>query len=368
MDLGWITLDYTFVVVLLGTSLLGWVSGSLGTFAVLRKQSLLGDAISHAALPGICIAFLLTLSKNPLILLLGAMASGWIGTILMTVVVRKTVVKQDAALGIILSVFFGFGLVLLTVIQKLPTASQAGLQNFLFGSASTLLREDVITMTVFGGITLFLLFLYWKEFKLITFDMDYANALGFPVKRLDILLTTLMVMAIVIGLQTVGVVLMSAMIIAPAAAARQWTDRLGLMVLLSAFFGAFSGAMGAFFSSLIAKLPTGPTIVLIMSVIVFFSILFAPNRGMIWGWIRSEKSKRNIHFQTMLENLLLFSESATDPFHPHDIAALTAIGRGPARRALKQLQLNGFAVNPSDDLWAITPEGLRFAKEQSCNS
>ncbi|NBV41177.1 metal ABC transporter permease [bacterium] len=275
-------LDYTVQVVILGTLILGIVSGALGAFAMLRKQALLGDAISHAALPGICVAFLLTLNKSGWILLAGAAISGWIGTIVMMVITDYTSLKKDAALGIILSVFFGFGLMLLTFIQRLPTANQAGLNKFLFGSASTLLMSDVRHMAILGAITLAVLVLFWKEFKLLTFDVDFAQVLGFPTKRIQVALTTLIVIAIVIGLQTVGVVLMSAMLIAPAAAARQWTDSLSKMVVLSSFFGAISGAAGSIISSLVYRLPTGPVIVLIMSLFVLLSLLFAPNRGILW--------------------------------------------------------------------------------------
>src|SRR3990172_3140392 len=219
--------DYTLRQVAIGSAALGIVNGVLGSFAVLRKQSLLGDGISHAALPGIALAFLLTGSKSSLALLLGAAAAGWIGTLLIIGIVRHTRVKYDSALGLVLSVFFGFGLVLLTYIQKLPIATQAGLDKFLFGQAATLLRKDVMTIGVLGAIVVAFLFAFWKEFKLLSFDPDFAFSLGVPVRTLDVLLTSLLVVSIVIGLQIVGVVLMSAMVVAPAAAARQWTDRLG---------------------------------------------------------------------------------------------------------------------------------------------
>lgn len=356
-----IQFDYTLAVIVAGTVILGCVSGLLGSFAVLRRQSLLGDAISHASLPGVALAFLLTLQKNPLIILLGAAAAGWVGTLLVMLIVRHTVIKEDAALGIILSVFFGFGLVLLTIIQRLPNASKSGLDTFLFGSASTLLYEDVRLMLILGAVCIFLVILFWKEFKLLTFDRDFAASVGYPVNRFEILLTGLIVVAIVVGLQTVGVVLMSAMIIAPAAGARQWTDKLWLMVSLSALFGAFSGVSGALISSLVPKLPTGPTIVLIISTIVFISMLFSPHRGILWSWVRDVKSRRNIRAQAMLTNLLLFSESETNPFHAHDLAALTAIGRGPARKAMADLKARGLVSNPENDKWALTAEGVKEA-------
>jgi manganese/zinc/iron transport system permease protein len=286
--------DYTLRTVALGAATLGIVSGALGSYAVLRRQSLLGDAISHAALPGIALAFLLTRSKEPLVLMLGAGIAGWLGTLLMMSIVRATRIKDDSALGLVLSVFFGFGLMLLTFIQRQPDAGQAGLDKFLFGQAAALLQRDVITMAVLGGLALLTLAIFWKEFKLLSFDPDYGASLGFPMRVLDILLTTLLVIAIVIGLQTVGVVLMSAMIVAPAAAARQWTDRLGLMVTLSALFGAGAGVSGAVISSSVQQLPTGPTIVLCISAIVLLSLLFAPNRGLVWNWVRSRRNRRNL--------------------------------------------------------------------------
>jgi len=355
------TLHYTIWVILGGSLVLGLVSGALGSFAVLRKQSLLGDAISHAALPGICIAFMLTHSKHPIILLSGALIAGWIGTAIMITITKHTSVKQDSALGIILSVFFGLGLVLLTIIQRLPTSNKAGLTDFLFGSASTLLLEDFVLMVILGVLTLCVLILYWKEFKLLSFDYDFGIAMGYPMGRLEYLLTGLIVLAIVIGLQGVGVVLMSAMVIAPAAAARQWTDRLSVMVGLSAFFGAFSGVVGALLSSYISNLPTGPTIVLVISSIVFISLAFAPNRGLIWGWFRQRQKRDNIREKTMLTNLLLFSEAHDMPSYPHDIAALTAIGRGPALKAMRSLQDQGLVVNPNGDLWALTKAGYKRA-------
>jgi len=279
--------DYTLRTVALGSAVLGIVSGALGCYAVLRRQSLLGDAISHAALPGVALAFLITQSKAPLVLMIGAGLAGWLATLLVLKITSSTRVKNDSALGIVLSVFFGLGLVLLTYIQRhVPNAAQAGLDKFLFGQAATLIMSDVITMAAVGVVALGLMMLFWKEFKLASFDPEFGAAVGFPIRLLDVLLTTLLVVAIVIGLQTVGVVLMSAMVVAPAAAARQWTNRLGVMVALSAGFGALAGVSGAAISSIVTRMPTGPTIVLCISTIVAVSMLFAPNRGLVWARTR----------------------------------------------------------------------------------
>src|SRR5262245_2179309 len=181
--------DPTARKVALGAGTLGAVSGALGSFAVLRRQSLLGDAVSHAALPGIALAFLLSASRAPLILLTGAAVAGWLATLAVTAILRASRVQSDTALGVVMSVFFGFGLVLLTYIQRnVPDASQAGLDHFLFGQAATLLDRDLLTMAVLGAVAVAFLLLLWKEFKLLTFDPDYAATLGLPVQRLDVLL------------------------------------------------------------------------------------------------------------------------------------------------------------------------------------
>jgi manganese/zinc/iron transport system permease protein len=283
--------DYTLRTVASGAAVLGFVSGCLGAFALLRRQSLIGDAISHAALPGVVLAFMLTGIKAPAVLMAGAALAGIAGVLLVIAITRSTRIKQDAALGIILSVFFGFGLMLLTFLQRDPNARQAGLNHFLFGQAATMLAGDVLLMALFGGAALLLLLIFWKEFKLLSFDRDFGSSLGFRMSTLEVLLTFLLVIAIVIGLQAVGVVLMSAMIVAPAAAARQWTDRLGVMVLLSGLFGAVAGVLGAATSSLASGLSTGPVIVLCISAIAGLSLLFGSSRGLIWAWLRQRRNR-----------------------------------------------------------------------------
>jgi manganese/zinc/iron transport system permease protein len=352
--------DYTLRTVALGAATLGIVSGALGAFAVLRRQSLLGDAMSHAALPGVVIAFMLTGSKAPIILLLGASLAGLLGTLLMIGITRQTRVKEDSALGIVLSVFFGFGLMLLTFLQRNPDARQAGLNTFLFGQAATLLGRDVVTMAVFGSAALILMVIFWKELKLLSFDPDFGLSIGFPMRWLDILLTSLLVVAIAIGLQAVGVVLMSAMVVAPAAAARQWTNRLGLMVGLAAFFGAIAGVSGAVISSLGQGLSTGPVVVLCISAIVLVSLLFAPNRGLVWNWLRHQRNRRRLRTEAVLGDLYHLAGQHADPDHAHSVAVLQAMnfGRGGVRHTLQTLSQRGWARQIDKEHWALTPEGI----------
>lgn len=273
--------DYTFQIVALGSAMLGIISGVLGSFAVLRKQSLLGDCVSHSALPGVVLAFLSTGEKNSGILLLGALVSGFLSAGFVTLIGRNSKVKADAAQGIILSVFFGLGMALLTFSQNLPNANQAGLKRFIYGQASTMRRGDVFLMLIVGAILIGTVVLLWKEFQLFTFDSAYGETLGFRSGRINAILTFLIVCAILIGLQTVGVVLMSAMLITPAVAARQWTNRLSWMVVLAALFGAVAGVGGTLVSSLVPEMPTGPVIVVCISAIAIFSVFFAPRRGIL---------------------------------------------------------------------------------------
>jgi manganese/zinc/iron transport system permease protein len=266
--------DYTLFTVILGTSLLGMTAGSLGVFALLRRQSLLGDTISHACLPGIALAFLYTHSKNPGVLMIGAMGAGALSVTIITYVTKKTSIKHDAILGIVLSVFFGLGLMLLTFIQKNEIPHQSILNKFIFGSAATLLAEDIYTMIIVSLLVLVTLFTLWKEFKVVTFNPSHARIIGYPVNILQALLTTLLLIIIVTGLQTVGVILMSSMIIAPAATAMLWTNRLEKAVVTSALCGGCASMLGSLVSSMVEHLPTGPTIVLISSAMIFSSLLY----------------------------------------------------------------------------------------------
>ena len=358
--------DYTIRTVALGTLTLGVVSGALGTFAVLRKQALMGDAMSHAALPGVVLAFMLTGQKSPAVLTLGAALAGLAGVLLIVVITRYTRVKQDSSLGIILSVFFGFGLMLLTFLQRNPDARQAGLNSFLFGQAATLLTRDVVVMALFGGAALLLMLLFWKEFKLLSFDRDYGASLGFPMQYLELLITSLLVVAIAIGLQAVGVVLMSAMVVAPAAAARQWTNRLGVMVVLAALFGALAGVGGTLLSSMGAGLSTGPVIVLAVSVITTISLLFAPARGLIWHWGRQQRNRHRLRTDQVLGNLYTLAGQHDDLDHPHTEEALRIMGEGArgVSASLAALAERGLVRRVDATHWALTPAGVTFAREK----
>lgn len=311
MDLSWLTLASANARwVLAGAVLLGLSSGVLGSFALLRRRSLMGDALAHAALPGVCIAYLLTGSKHIGIFLAGAAIAGVLGTLTITAITRYSKIKEDAAMGIVLAVYFGIGMMLLSVIQRLPTGNQSGLDKFLFGQAAALVGRDVQVMVVIAAILCLAVLILFKEFKLLAFDRGFGIGLGLPMGLLDLLLNLLIVLAVVIGLQSVGVVLMAAMLITPAIAARYWTERLSLMVVLAGLFGAFSGAFGTLLSQAGPRMPTGPLIVLAATGLFVISMLFAPRRGLVAKLLRHLSVRRQVAREGLLRALYELAEEA----------------------------------------------------------
>ena len=290
--------SYTTQMVLLGTALLGLASGIAGTFAVLRKESLIGDGLSHAALPGVVIAFLLTGIKDIEVLIIGAALSSITAAWLITITVENSKIKFDGALATILSAFFGLGMVLLTYLQSLNNAGQAGLSKFIFGQAATILARDVYITSAAALIIIVLTALFWKELKLISFDIEYAKTLQIPVTFTLILYRSLLIMTIIIGIQSVGAILISSLLIAPAVGARQWTNKLGTMCILAGFFGMISAIGGTIWSTSVPKLPTGPAIIVILSILVLLSLIFAPNRGMLWQFRKNRQSKHVLLLET----------------------------------------------------------------------
>ena len=357
--------DYTLRTVALGGALLGMVSGVLGCFAVLRRQSLMGDALSHAALPGVALAFLLA-GRELGLLLIGAGVTSWLGVYFIRLVTNTTRIKQDAAMGIVLAAWFAAGIALLVYIQARPDASQAGLDTFIFGQAAAIVERDVRLIAVVGAVSFIVLGLFWKEFKLITFDAEFAGATGFRVNILNMLLSTLIVVAIVLGLQLAGVVLMVGMLIASGIAARQWTNKLGHMVILSAVFGAFAGSTGAVVSAVDADIPTGPVIVVVAFLLVLISLCYAPDRGLLWSLLRRRNDRRRFAAQTMLQDLYHYpiDHGAANLAAPE--AFLLGVRGATARVGLRQLNARGHAQRRDDD-WMLTPAGIEAAAHDDRN-
>lgn len=353
--------DYTLRTITIGTAVLGAICGMLGSFAVLRKQSLLGDAISHAALPGIALAFLFTGTRDSQVLLIGALLCGLAGTFWIRSIIAKTQLKTDTALGLILSLFFGVGMLLLTYIQKQPDATQAGLDKYLFGQAATLVESDVMLMVIVTAISLCILLVFWKEFEIMLFDPEYTKTLGFNTRFIDSVITFFIVLAIVLGLQTVGVVLMSAMLLAPAAAARQWTNSLGKMVTLAAVMGALAGVLGTAVSASQNNLSTGPVIVLVASVFVLFSFIFSPGRGILFRQIRFYKNRNDLQLKKTLQFMYDIAKTHEDISRPHAIRILNNF-QGFSKKSLRWMEENDW-VQIQGQEWSLTKQGFEEAKD-----
>ena len=286
--------------VVLGSIILGATAAIVGSFAFLRKRALIGDAISHSILPGVALAFMLSNVKNPLYLIIGALISGWISLLLIDAIARTTKLKSDAAIAIILSVFFGFGIVLLTHIQQSGSASQSGLDHFLFGNAVSLMPQAILIFSSIGIFLILVVLLFFKEFKLLSFDIAYAKSIGLPIRFLEFCLSTITVLAVAVGIQAVGVVLMAALLITPAAGARFWTDNLKKMILIATAFGIFSAFIATYISYIAPSMPTGPWVVVVLSVLAVFSIWFAPKKGLV----ARHKVRRGNRRKILNENIL----------------------------------------------------------------
>jgi manganese/zinc/iron transport system permease protein len=360
-------LDHTLVIVALGAAILGLVAGVLGAFAVLRRQSLMGDALSHAALPGLCLGFLVAGGRAPSALMAGALLSGGVAALVVLAVARNTRLKPDAALGIVLSVFFAGGLVLLGVVQGRDGA--AGLQSFLFGQAAAMLRDDVILMSAVALGVLGALALAWNGVKLVAYDAAYARVLGLPVRALDLGLTLLIAVAVVLGLQLVGVVLMTALLIAPAVAARQWARRLESMVLLSGLFGALSGVAGALVSSSARGVATGPVIVLIATAIAVLSLLIAPGRGVLARALAANRARGRMQDGQVLDVLQGLAEAHDNPSYPAETGMIgSALPARPGAALMARLEAQGLvrAVSHPPDpspRWELTEAGHKRARD-----
>lgn len=306
--------DYNTRVVLLGTMLLGVTSGIVGTFMLLRRQALIGDVVSHSALPGVAIAFLIGEAISPGSgrslhwLLAGAAATGLLAVVCVGIIRRYSVVKPDAALATVLGVFFGFGAVLFKTVQELPTGNQAGLQQFILGSASTMIASDVAIIAKATVVVLVLSLLLFKELSILSFDEDFAAAQGWPTGLLDLGLTGLVVGITVIGLESVGI-LMVALLITPPTAARFWTDNFARMTLVAAAIGGASATAGCLLSAMVPKLAGGPTIVLSGTAFFILSMLFGTRRGIMHRWLRHAHNRRRIGRDDLLRAMYEINEA-----------------------------------------------------------
>ena len=293
---------YNAALVAVGAALLGLAAGSSGAFLFLRKRALVSDAMAHATLPGVCGAFIITVAaggdgRNLLGLLMGSAVTATIGLVLIEWITRRTRLAEDAAIGAVLGVSFGMGVVLLTVIQTMSAGRQAGLESFLLGSTATMLFEDALTIAIGGSLAVAAIWLLRRPMTLVAFDADYAATLGYNVRQTDLLIMGLVMAVTVIGLKLVGLILIVALLIIPPVAARFWSDRSSHVVGIAGAVGAAAGYGGATLSASAPAMPTGPIIVLVAAGIFIFSLLFAPARGVAAAFLRHRRFQRRVHLR-----------------------------------------------------------------------
>ena len=358
-------LAYNTIVVLLGVSILGAGAGLVGSFAVLRKRALTGDAVAHAALPGVCAAFLILGERNLSFMLLGALASGVLGIVIISALCRWTRVREDAAIGIVLSVFPGLGFALSRIIQNVVTSgSKAGLESFILGKTAGMTRPDVYLILAASLFCLAVVLVLYKEFKVVAFDIGFARSLGWPVYWVDLLLMSLIAVAVVIGLPAVGIIMMAALLILPGAAARFWTDSLGWLLFIAGAFGLVTGLIGTVFSAMFSMLPAGPIIVLTGSVIFLISMLFGVRRGAIARLLEHRRFQRDYNQrQLLLATYDVGSRTGQQKVSTADLLARKSWSPQQVNHLITNAVASGLVERTHVDEFRFTPAGLTRAVE-----
>ena len=356
--------DPNIRLVVFGMLLISISSSLVGSFAFLRRKSLVGDAVAHSLLPGIAMAFVLFESKNPWILIIGALISGWISILIMDYIPLKSKIKSDTAIALVLSVMFGLGILLITYIQHAGPGNQSGLDKFLFGKAASINSQDVLA---FGSISILVsvvVLLFFKEFRLMAFNPEFAASIGLPVRLLSFIMNTLMVLAIIAGIQAVGVVLMVALLIAPPAAARSWTDSLARMIFLAVFISVISAIGGSFISYTRTNMPTGPWIVMALSVFTILSLFFAPRKGVLAKVFLQRKNQEKILTENILKAMYHLDEFNGAPYGTYSkvqIQQKRTFSVNELEKGLKILRRK-LDIIRSADSYKLSGKGLERAK------
>lgn len=371
--------DYNTRIVVLGTTMLGVAAGIVGVFMLLRRRSLLGDVVSHSTLPGIAIAFIMMEMIRPgggkwlPGLLIGALLAGLAGILCTKLILRYTRIKEDAALAIVLSVFFGAGMALFKAVQYIPSGSQSGLNHFILGKTASMVAADVWVIAEVSVAIVVVIGLLFKEFSLLSFDDKFAAAQGWPVFRLDLLLMLLVAGVTVIGLQSVGLLLVVAMLITPAAAARFWTDRLGRTTLVAGMLGGGGAFCGVLISAMYPRLAAGPVIVLTGVLFFLVSMLFGVRRGIVVRVITHRQLKAAVGRQHILRALFEFLEPKCDPSAPmslqlvdhivstDDLQPMRSWTPKRLRHLLRTAEASDFITAVRDGGYRLTTQGAELA-------
>jgi manganese/zinc/iron transport system permease protein len=348
-------------VVFWGSLILCSISGLVGTFTLLRKRSLIGDVISHAVLPGIALAFIIGQQKNPLYLIIGATITGWLSTYLVDYITKHSKIKNDTAIALILSVFFGVGVLLLTHIQHSGNASQSGLDQFIFGRASAMNMSDVWLFAIVGTIITALVIIFFRGLSLLSFDESYSQSIGFPNEILKLILSITTVVTVAMGVQAVGVVLMSALLITPAACAKFWTNNITTLAILSVTISGVSGVLGSAISYTYNGMPTGPWIVVVVSLIAFLSAFIGTKNGLAKKYIQRYKNNTKILQENTIKLFFSPKNTGTTQYSFEEILTKSKMQLGSLKKGLKLLKSNDLIV-VKDGSYATTPLGYDEAK------
>jgi len=355
--------EYNTRVVVLGVMALGTAAGLVGTFLLLRKRALTADALSHATLPGIAIAFMVMVGfggdgKTLVGLLLGAFVFGCIGVLAILGIRHTTRLKDDAAIGIVLSVLFGLGLCLLRIATELPNGSAAGLSGFIFGKAASMVASDAMTMGMVALGTAIVTAVLRKEWTLLCFDEKFGAVQGWPVLWLDVVLMVLVAIVTVIALQSVGLVLAVAMLIIPAASARYWTTKITSMLIASALIGCMSGWLGAVVSALIPRMPTGPVIVLICGFWFMLSFIVGPNDGLIIRQVSRVRLNRRIALQHILRSMWeVCEDNNKSEFTLESIVHVRSWNKRTVLKLLRYCAKRNYVTSLPTNAWRLTEKG-----------
>jgi ABC-type Mn2+/Zn2+ transport system permease subunit/Mn-dependent DtxR family transcriptional regulator len=352
---------------LVGSILLGLTCGLLGSFIVVRKLALVGDALSHAVLPGVALGFLWGQTKDPVAIFVGATIAGLLGTAAVSAIQRTTRLKEDSALGLVLASFFAVGICLVTMMQRLPSGNKSGLDKFLFGQAAAISSGDVVLMAAVAILSVVGIALFYKECLVTSFDPGFARAAGFPTHLIHHAIMLLLAFAIVVALQAVGVVLVSAMLIIPAAAAYLLTDRMHRMLLLAAAFGIVAGVLGAFLSFLGNNLPTGPFMVIGAAAVFVGAFLLGPRHGVLARWWRRRSRADRIRRENALKSIyhvLEQRESGGEGVSLRELAELRRESIEAAQQEAAELKRHGLITTHEEgNLLFFTPAGWQRACE-----
>ena len=343
--------------VLLGVVLISATAGIVGTFSFLQKKTLVGDAISHSVFPGVCIGFMISGTKDPLYLMVGALFFGWFSVLLIDFLSKKTKMSEDSAIAFVSTFFFALGAVFLSVISKNSNGNQSGLKDFLFGKAATMTLDDIEVFVYISLLISVIVILYFRSFQLISFNRDFAISKGFKVKRIEFLLSTITVLTVSIGIQSVGIVLTSALLIAPASAARYWTNNLVKMLIIAALIGVVSGATGVLISCSQENMPTGPWIVFVLFTITLLTLLFSPKKG----WFSIQKvqriNKRKINQENVLKVFYQLKEKGIQNVNYKVFLEKRQMESADLMRTIQQLQGNGL-IHKKTNHFELTELGL----------